>query len=94
MFTSESVAAGHPDKMCDYISDSILDAYLAKDPNAKVACETCVKNNLCMVFGEVGSSEKLYYEEIVRNAIKEIGYDDLSVGMDYKSATVVVALDH
>lgn len=52
--------------MCDYISDSVLDAYLAKDPNAKVACETCVKNNLCMVFGEVNSTEKLYYEEIVR----------------------------
>jgi len=62
LFTSESVAAGHPDKLCDYISDSILDAYLKQDPESKVACETCVKNNICMVFGEVNSKANVNIE--------------------------------
>lgn len=55
LFTSESVSAGHPDKLCDFISDSVLDAVLAIDPESKVACETCVKNNMCMVFGEINT---------------------------------------
>jgi S-adenosylmethionine synthetase len=74
LFTSESVATGHPDKLCDYISDCILDAYLELgwfyvnriDPDAKVACETCVKNNICMVFGEVNSFATINYEFIIR----------------------------
>lgn len=62
LYTSESVAAGHPDKLCDYISDSILDAYLALDPESKVACECAVKNNICMVFGEVNSKATVNIE--------------------------------
>ena len=62
LFTSESVALGHPDKLSDYISDSILDACLAQDPNSKVACETAVKNNMCMVFGEISTKANVVYE--------------------------------
>lgn len=66
IFTSESVTAGHPDKLCDYISDSVLDAFLAIDPDAKVACEAAVKNNLVMVFGEIHSNKSIVYENVVR----------------------------
>jgi len=93
LFTSESVTSGHPDKLCDYISDSVLDACLAVDPDSKVACETSVKNTLCMVFGEISTKANLSYELIARQAIKEIGYDDMRKGFDFKSAVVLVALD-
>ena len=93
LFTSESVSQGHPDKMCDYISDSVLDACLEKDPNSKVACESCCKNTFCMVFGEISSNANVCYESVVRNAIKEIGYDDIKKGFDYKNAQVMIALD-
>jgi len=62
LFTSESVTLGHPDKMCDYISDSILDACISHDPNAKVACESAVKNSMCMVFGEISTSATVSFE--------------------------------
>lgn len=75
LFTSESVTSGHPDKLCDYISDSVLDACLTKDPNAKVACESAVKNSICMVFGEITVNGEVNFEQIARQAIKEIGYD-------------------
>lgn len=77
LFTSESVTNGHPDKLCDYISDSVLDACLAQDPESKVACETCCKNTLCMVFGEITTNANIHIEQIARQAIKEIGYDDI-----------------
>lgn len=93
LFTSESVTSGHPDKLCDYISDSVLDACLAKDPNAKVACESAVKNSICMVFGEITVNGEVNFEQIARQAIKEIGYDSNEVGMDYKTATIIVAID-
>jgi len=93
LYTSESVTPGHPDKMCDYISDTILDAYLSIDQDAKIACESCVKNNMCMVFGEISSQKMVNYEQLVRNAIKEIGYDDVKKGMDYRNATVIVNID-
>ena len=93
LFTSESVTSGHPDKLCDYISDSVLDACLAKDPNAKVACESAVKNSICMVFGEITVNGEVNFEQIARQAIKEIGYDSNDVGMDYKTATIIVAID-
>ena len=93
LFTSESVTQGHPDKLCDFISDSILDACLAQDPDSKVACETCVKNNICMVFGEITTKSIVHYEQLVREAIKEIGYDDSAKGFDYKNVTVIVAID-
>ncbi len=75
LFSSESVTSGHPDKLCDYISDSILDACLAQDPNAKVACESAVKNSMCMIFGEITVNGDVNFESVVRRAIKEIGYE-------------------
>lgn len=74
VFSSESVAEGHPDKVSDYISDSVLDACLAQDPNSRVACETLVKSNQVVLAGEISTKAKLNYEEIVRQAIREIGY--------------------
>ncbi len=93
LFTSENVTSGHPDKLCDYISDSVLDACLAADPEAKVACQSAVKNSLCMVFGEISTSAQINIEQVARQAIKEIGYTDVSVGMDNKTATIIVAID-
>lgn len=81
LFTSESVNEGHPDKICDQVSDAILDAALTQDPNAMVACETATKTGMIMVFGEVTTTAKLNYEEIVREAIKNIGYDDVKKGL-------------
>ncbi|HAT59259.1 MAG TPA: methionine adenosyltransferase, partial [Opitutae bacterium] len=74
VFSSESVAEGHPDKVSDYISDSVLDACLAQDPSSRVACETLVKSNQVVLAGEISTKAKLNYEEIVRQAIREIGY--------------------
>jgi len=93
LFTSESVTGGHPDKLCDYISDSVLDACLTQDPNCKVACESCCKGNMVMVFGEITGKVQLSYETVVREAIKEIGYDSVEKGCDYKNCTVIVALE-
>ena len=82
IFTSESVSAGHPDKVCDQISDAILDAYLSADPESRVACETMIKNNLVFVAGEITSTAKPNIEELVRKTIVEIGYDDDSLGFN------------
>ena len=82
IFTSESVSAGHPDKVCDQISDAILDAYLSADPESRVACETMIKNNLVFVAGEIASTAKPNIEEIIRKTIVEIGYDDDSLGFN------------
>ncbi|TGL61593.1 methionine adenosyltransferase [Leptospira sarikeiensis] len=88
IFTSESVSEGHPDKVCDQISDAILDAYLAQDPKSRVACETLVTTNLVVVAGEVTSKGKIDAVEIARNVIKEIGYNDVSLGFDAEFAVV------
>lgn len=89
LFTSESVTEGHPDKLCDYISDSVLDAYLTKDKNARVACETVAGKGEITVTGEITSSaEEINIEEIVRQAIKEIGYDNAEQDIDYKTCKV------
>jgi len=93
LFTSESVTGGHPDKLCDYISDSVLDACLAQDPESKVACEAACKSNMFMVFGEISSKAQISYENIVRQAIKEVGYDSLEKGADYKNCTIVVHIE-
>jgi len=93
LFTSESVGEGHPDKMCDQISDAILDAYLALDPNAKVACETATKTGLIFVFGEITSKVNVDIESVVRETVKKIGYDDSSKGFDYRTCTVRIAIE-
>src|SRR5204862_7251982 len=78
IFTSESVSEGHPDKVCDFISDSILDACLEQDPSSRVACETLCKSDTVVIAGEITTNAKLDYERIVRQAVKEIGYTDKS----------------
>jgi len=93
MFTSESVNEGHPDKLCDIVSDSVLDAVLAQDPDAKVACETCSKTGMVMVFGEITTTAKVDYEAVVREACKGIGYDDEAKGLNYKTMKVMQQLE-
>lgn len=82
IFTSESVSAGHPDKVCDQISDAVLDAYLKEDPNSRVACETMIKNNLVIIAGEITSDGNPELESIVRNVINDIGYNDDKLGFN------------
>ncbi len=82
LFTSESVTEGHPDKICDQISDAILDAVLAQDPNARVAVETLVTTGLVMVAGEMTTSAYVEIQDIVRQTVKAIGYDNGEVGFD------------
>lgn len=91
-FTSESVSEGHPDKMADQISDSVLDAILAQDPRGRVACETLLTTGLVVVAGEISTSAKVNFSEIARETVKKIGYDDSSKGFDYKTCAVMVAL--
>ena len=90
LFTSEGVTEGHPDKLCDYISDSILDAYLEKDENSRVACETVASKGVVFITGEITSKASVNIEKIVRNAIKEIGYDNANTDMDYKTCKIEV----
>jgi len=93
LFTSESVNEGHPDKLCDQVSDAVLDACLRGDPNSKVACETCAKTGMVMIFGEITTKAKINYEQVVRDAIAKIGYDDKAKGLDYRTCNVVVAIE-
>ena len=93
LFTSESVTEGHPDKVCDKISDCILDAYLAQDKNAHVACETCVTTGLVMVMGEVTANATVDIQKIVRDTVEEIGYNRGKLGFDAENLAVLVALD-
>jgi len=89
-YASESVTEGHPDKLCDQVSDAVLDACLTQDPKSKVACETVAKGNFVLVCGEITSNAKINIEQIVRDTIKEIGYDDVKKGIDYKTCDVVI----
>ena len=90
LFTSESVTEGHPDKLCDYISDSVLDSYLAKDENSRVACETVAGKGEIYITGEISSTAEVDIEEVAREAIKEIGYDDANLDIDYKTCKITV----
>ncbi len=92
LFTSESVSEGHPDKMCDQISDAVLDAILSEDSTGRVACETLLTTGLCIVAGEITTSAKVNIPEIARNTIKKIGYDHTDKGFDYKTCGVMVAV--
>ena len=88
LFTSESVTEGHPDKLCDFISDSVLDSYLEKDPNARVACETVAGKGEVVLTGEISSTADIDIESVVRNAIKEIGYDNAELDIDYRTCKI------
>ena len=90
LFTSESVTEGHPDKLCDYISDSILDAYLAKDSKSRVACETVAGKGLILVTGEITSTADVDIEKVVRETIKEIGYTDENTDISYEKCQVII----
>ena len=93
IFTSESVTKGHPDKVCDIISDSILDAYLAKDPASRVAAETVVKNNTVILVGEISSTAEIDTEQVVRQAIRSIGYSKEELGFNADTAEIILRLD-
>ena len=88
-FTSESVTEGHPDKVCDIISDSVLDAILRKDPKARVACEAFISPGMVIVGGEITTDTYVNIQQVVRNAIKNIGYDSPEFGFNYKNCAVV-----
>ena len=93
LFTSESVTEGHPDKMCDAISDAILDALMEKDPMSRVACETCATTGLVRVMGEITTNAYVDIQKIVRETVREIGYDRAKYGFDCDTCGVVVAID-
>ncbi|WP_395318671.1 methionine adenosyltransferase [Fructilactobacillus frigidiflavus] len=93
LFTSESVSEGHPDKIADHISDAVLDAILAKDPNARVACETSVATGLVLVFGEISTTAYVNIRQIVKDTIKKIGYDNPEYGFDANSVAVLVSIN-
>ena len=92
LFTSESVTGGHPDKLCDQISDAVLDAILANDPQGRVACETCTTTGLVLVMGEISTSTYVDIPTIVRHTIRDAGYQDSSFGFDYQSCGIAVSV--
>jgi S-adenosylmethionine synthetase len=92
LFTSESVTEGHPDKLCDQVSDAVLDACLDQDPFSRVACETATKTGFVMVLGEITTRAHINYDQLIRKVVNEIGYDDSSKGFDGHTCAVQVAI--
>lgn len=93
LFTSESVTEGHPDKLCDQISDAVLDEIISQDPQARVACETCVTTGLIMIMGEITTTADIDVPGIARKAVRDAGYTDPKYGFDYKSCSVITSID-
>ena len=93
LFTSESVTEGHPDKICDAVSDAILDALIEQDPMSRVACETCTTTGIVFVMGEITSKANVDFQKIVRDTVREIGYDNAEYGFDADTCAVMIALD-
>ena len=93
LFTSESVTEGHPDKICDQVSDAILDALLAQDPMSRVACETCTTTGMVLVMGEITTKANVDYQKIIRDTVREIGYTSSEMGFDADSCNVLITLD-
>ena len=93
LFTSESVTEGHPDKVADAISDSILDAIMAEDKKCRVACETLVTTGLAMVAGEITTDCYVDIPDVVRNTIKDIGYNSSNMGFDWQTCSVITSID-
>ena len=93
VFTSESVTEGHPDKVADQISDAVLDAILARDPAARVACETLVTTGMAVIAGEITTSAYVHIPDIVRRTIERIGYTDDSMGFDFRTCAVLSSID-
>src|ERR1700681_2127668 len=93
IFTSESVSEGHPDKVADQISDAILDAILTQDPKARVACETMVTTGMVVIAGEITTSAIVDYPKVVRETIREIGYNDSAMGFDWETCAILTSID-
>jgi S-adenosylmethionine synthetase len=93
VFTSESVSEGHPDKMCDQISDAVVDEIIRQDARARIACETLCKTGMVVIAGEITTDAKVAYAEVARETIKEIGYTSSDMGFDYDTCAVLTAID-
>lgn len=93
LFASESVTEGHPDKLCDRVADAVLDSCLAQDPDARVSCEACTKAGMVMILGEVITKASVNYEQVVREAVKSVGYDADEKGLDWRTMNVIVAVE-
>ena len=94
LFTSESVTEGHPDKVCDQISDAVLDAMLEQDPMSRVACETCTTTGLVMIMGEITTNAYVDIQKVARDTIRKIGYTDAEYGFSADSCAVTVSYTH